>query len=427
MPSVKELRESRANTWSQMTGLMDEAAKRADGQLTAEERRQYDDLEKELDRLGDEADLQERHAQREASMRKVDRGELPDNDRRGGDRGDVERRDGESEHDARYRSAFDAYMRNGSQDLSGEQREVLRGGMVDPAELRAQGVATGAAGGYAVPPAFRNKIIEVMKQVGNVRAVADHIDTESGVNLPWPTLDDTNNVGAILGENTQVTDQDFTLGQASLDAYMYTSKQVRLSWQLLQDAGFDLEARLARLLGTRIGRIQNMHFTTGTGVSQPDGIATGAVVAKQGATGQTTTVTYDDLVDLTDGVDPAYLGGDNCGWMFGQTFRRAVRKLKDSQNRPLWEPSVQAGSPDLLLGYGITLNNDMPAPAASAKSALFGDFREGYVVRDVLGITLVRLVERYADFAQTGFIAFARADGTVQNTAAYKAYQHSAT
>ena len=84
-------------------------------------------------------------------------------------------------------------------------------------------------------------------------------------------------------------------------------------------------------------------------------------------------------------------------------------------------------SPDTLLGYGIKLNNDMPTPAANAKSIAFGDFNEGYLIRDVADFFLLRLEERYADFLQVGFVGFQRTDAVVQNSSAYLLVQHSAT
>jgi HK97 family phage major capsid protein len=207
---------------------------------------------------------------------------------------------------------------------------------------------------------------------------------------------------------------------------MYTSKMVRVSFQLLQDSVFNLDSFLARKLGERIGRIQNTHFTTGTGTAQPLGVQTNAAIGKTGTTGQTTTVIYDDLIDLIHSVDPAYRAA-NARFMLNDLTVGVARKLKDSQNRPLWEPSVQVGVPDSLLGYGLVINNDMPVMAANAKSILFGDFRRAYLIRDVLGVQLLRLTERYADFLQVGFASYARADGTLQDSGAVKAYRNSAT
>lgn len=414
MPSTQSLREQRANVWSQMQEVM--AAAESEGRsLSAEESEKYTRAEADLDRLGGEIERQERHEAREREFSAVDRtGVVPDS-RDGG-------RDGEDGE--RYERAWSSWVRRGTQDVTSEERAALATGFVSGHELRAQGVATNTAGGYLVPPAFRAKLVEAATFVAPMRQYAEVITTETGASLPWPTVDDTMNEGAILGENTQVSEQDIVLGQASIDSYTYTSKLVRVSYQLLNDNAFNLESFLGRALGERIGRVQNRHFTVGTGTGQPDGIVTGATVGKVGAAGQVTAVTYDDLIDLTESIDLAYANG--LRFMMSTSARKGIRKLKDGQGRALWEPSVQAGVPDQLLGYGIVLNNHVPAPAASAKSILFGNFSDAYLIRDVQGVQLLRLQERYADFLQVGFLAFARSDGTIQNAAAVRAYQHPA-
>lgn len=413
MPTTQQLREQRATAWEKMKGLIEQDS------MTAEESQTYDRLEQEVDDLGVQIARAERHDLRAADFGRV---ETP------GAAATVTTDDEPpaTDRDRAYAQAFASYMRSGTSALSNEAQALLRSGWVEGPQ-NAQGVGTGAAGGFTVPPAFRQKIVEMITYVAAMRQYAEVINTETGASLPWPTVDDTANEGAILAENTQDTEQDVTFGQATLDAYMYTSKLVRVSLQLLQDNAFDLDNWLAKALGNRIGRIQNRHFTVGTGTGQPDGIVTSAGVGKTGATGQTTTVTYDDLVDLVESIDPAYLESGNARFMMSQSARKAIRKLKDSQNRPLWEPSIQAGVADSLLGYPVALNNYVPVPAASAKSIIFGDIREAYVIRDVSEFALLRLAERYADFLQVGFIGFQRSDGTLQNGSAVKAYQHSAT
>lgn len=432
---IKDLRAKRANIWTQMCEVMDGASNEGRA-MNEEEKAKYERGETELDEVGEHIAQMEAHAQRERDLDQVDRSDLPDA-ARGGKKDDD---DGLSEEERQkagvagtkeYHRAFDQWIRGGLTRMSTEAREHLQKGWND-FEGRAAGVGTPSAGGYTVPPAFRNRIVERMKQITAVRDVAMVISTDTGATLPWPTVDDTANVGAILAENTQVAEQDVVFGTAQLAAYMYTSKLTRVSYQLMNDAGFDVQGLLARFLATRIGRIQNQHFTTGTGTAQPQGLVTGGTVGATLATGSTTgfssvTTGYDGLIDLLDALDPAYLGSPNLTWMFAQAFRKNVRKLKDSQNRPLWEPSIQVGQPDSLLGYPIKLNNDMPAWAANAKVAAFGDFEEGYVIRDVNDFFLLRLDERYADFLQTGFVGFMRSDGATQNAFAYTLLQASAT
>jgi HK97 family phage major capsid protein len=410
MANVNKLREERANIWEQMQAVMATAEK--DG-WSGELEQTYNRLESDLDKKGDEITRVEAFEKRSEEFNRVDRsGVVP-----------AEPTDELGDEVAKgYTEAFNRYMRNGLQALDNDDRSVLQKGFVKGPE-NAGGVATGAAGGYTVPPAFRQKIVERMTYVAAMRQLAEVITTDTGANLPWPTVDDTANEGAILAENTQVTEQDVTFGQASLDAYMYTSKLVRLSLQLLNDNAFGLETWLANTLGARIGRIQNRHFTVGTGTAQPDGIITSASVGKTAA--GVAAITYDELVDLIESLDPAYLESGNARFMMSQAARSLLRKLKDSQNRPLWEPSLQAGTPDRLLGYGLTLNNYMSAPATGVKSVGFGDIREAYVIRDVSDFALLRLNERYADYLQVGFLGFQRSDGTLQNAAAFKVLQQA--
>lgn len=409
--NTQALREQRANIWNQMTEIMEKPAGE-NGQLSADQAQTYDRLEKDLDVKGDEITRAEAHDKRSEAFAKVDRsGVVAPSD----DLGD--------EPEKGYTEAFNRYLRNGISALDHTDQKVLQAGWVKSPQ-NAGGVATGAAGGYTVPPAFRQKIIERITFVAAMRQLASVITTDTGANLPWPTVDDTGNEGAILAENTQVTEQDVTFGQASLDAYMYTSKLVRLSLQLLNDNAFGLEGWLANALGARIGRIQNRHFTVGTGTGQPDGIITSASVGVTAA--GVAAVTYDELVDLTESLDPAYLSGGNVNFMMSQSARKLLRKLKDSQSRPLWEPSLKAGSPDQLMGYGLTLNNYMDAPALGVKSIGFGDIREAYVIRDVSDFALLRLNERYADYLQVGFLGFQRSDGTLQDAQAFKTLQQAA-
>ena len=233
-------------------------------------------------------------------------------------------------------------------------------------------------------------------------------------------------MGAILAENTAASEQDIAFNQITLDAYTYTSKIVRVSYQLLQDSAVDIEDFVGRKMGERVARILNQHFTTGTGTNQPRGIVTAAASGKVGASGQTTSITYDDIVDLVHAVDPAYRG--RARFMLSDSSVKALKKLKATDGSPLWVPGTALREPDTLLGYGYTINQDMPSMAANAKSILFGDLSK-YLIRNVKGFTLVRMAEKYAEFLQVGFMGFARYDGDLLDAGAnpIKFYQNSAS
>lgn len=418
MPTLQEMREDRANVWSQMTEIME----RTGGDLGAEDRATYDAAEARMDELGDAIERRERHEQVAASMAAVQRDGVVPSDANQGER---------DPRAAAYASAFGEMLRSpqGVSALGGAARETLQAGYRSGEVYAAAGVGTGAAGGYMVPPAFRDVVQQALLAYGPMLELAEKLETDSGANIPWPTNDDTANEGAILAENTAITEQDVTLGTASLDAFMYTSKLVRVSYQLMQDRP-DFPEWLIGRLGERLARIYNRHATTGTGTSQPDGFLQNGVVGVTGTGSLASTggYSYDNLVDLVESLDEAYLQSlDGPVWQMHQTVRKAVRKLKDGQGRPLWEPSTQAGVPDTLLGYRTRINNHMPTVATSSKSLSFGDFKRGYVVRIVKQNELARLNERYADNLQVGFFMFGRFDATLQHSGAIRVMQTTAT
>lgn len=326
-------------------------------------------------------------------------------------------------------AALRAMLTGGLGALSQEQRQAMFA-RVNPDIRAAMSTTTGSEGGYTVATEFSRTLIQKMKQEFPVRSVASSIMTSTGAQMLFPTTDATAEEGEIVGQNAAVSNLDTTFGQASLDVYKYSSKSIALPFELLQDAMFDVEAYIQTLLRIRLGRIQDKHHTLGTGTGQPKGILTAAVAGKVGATGQTTTVTYDDLVDLEHAIDPFYRG--NGRYMMHDDTLKVLRKLKDTQGRPIFVPGYETGNPggapDRLLGREIVINQNMPTMAANAKSILFGDFSK-YLVRDVMDVTLFRMTDSaYTLKGQVGFVAFCRSGANmVDNGGAIKYYQNSAT
>lgn len=431
--TTKEMRNKRARLIEQARSIY-KVAEEAKREPTADETRQFDAWMDEAETVKQDIERLERLETEERALSES-RGRITDNDYR-------TTADNSTE-------ALRAWFLSGSDKLPSERqmeaatklginlhnRNLVFNLRSDPLksladrrewEARAQSIGTASAGGNVVPKSFVNEVETALLTFGGMRSVASVIRTADGQDLPWPTENDTTNKGVIVAENTAVAEQDLTFGQQTLKHYKYSSKMIRVPVELLQDAAIDLASYIGQRLGERIGRITNEHFTTGTGTGQPQGVATGATLGKAGATGQTLTVTYDDLVDLQHAVNPAYR--TNAVWMFNDATLKAIKKLKDSQNRPLWSAGLAEREPDTILGHAYVINQDVAAMAASAKSILFGDFSK-YKIRDVLDVTLVRLDERFAEFHQVAFLAFSRHDGLLLDagTNPVKFYQNSAT
>lgn len=318
-------------------------------------------------------------------------------------------------------AAYENYLRKMANRLTPQEIEAIRNTM---------STTTGSEGGYTVQPIVASTLIEALKDFGAMRRLATRLVTTNGADLSFPSTDGTSEEGEIVAQNQPATDADVAFGTVPLNTYKFSSKVVAIPIELLQDSNIDVVALVNNRLRERVGRIQNRLFSVGSGTGQPWGVATAAAVGKTGTTGQTLTVTYDDLVDLIDSIDPAYQS-DALKFQFSQTVRRVVRKIKDTTGRPIWTPSYDEGmsakTPDLLLGYPVEINNHMPVPAANAKSITFGDHSK-YIVRDAMELTMFRFEDSaYLKKGQVGFMAWARAGGNLTDTNAVKAYQHSAT
>ena len=256
-----------------------------------------------------------------------------------------------------------------------------------------------------------NAITEAVLAFGGIRqSRATILRTRAGNPLTIPQNDDTANVGTILAENAAAAEDDPVFTEQILGAFKYTSNVVRVSLELLDDQLIDdFEGFLGRMLGTRIGRIQNTHFTVGAGTTEPFGVVT------QAAVGVTATlaavVDKDDIINLIHSLDPGYSG--NAEFMMNYATLGELRKLETTEGPPIWN-SVQENTPALLYGLPIIVNQDMADVAATSIPILVGDFSL-YLVRDVWPIRVTRTTELFWLESQIGLMALARADGLLND------------
>lgn len=334
------------------------------------------------------------------------------------------RRDGAGSAQAqKVRQVFENWLRQGDRALSAEDWNVIRNTM---------STTTGSEGGYTVATTIAAAVADALKSLGGMRAVATVLQTVNGSTINFPNSDGTAEEGEIVAQNVSASDADLSFGTTAIEVFKYSSKVVAVPVELLQDASIDIDAFVTGRCAARVARITNKHFTLGTGTGQPKGVQVASAAGKVGATGQTTTVTFDDLVDLEHSVDVAYREGGRCRWMMHDLSFKVVKKMKDSTGRPLFIPGYDGLGgpvPDTLLGYPVVINNHMPVMAANAKSILFGDFSY-YIIRDVVSATEM---QRYTDSAyakkgQVGFNLWARAGGNfIDVGGAVKHYANSAT
>ena len=400
--SIQALRERKQETSRQANQLL---ADKGSATWSKEDQTKFDSLADELTRLD---------AQISAHQAMLD-------DRAEKHFTDAEKKSGGKITDAQR--GVDLFLRKTFRDMTPEEMGLVRNTM---------STTTGSQGGYTVQTDIASQFVDLLADYGGMRRVADRIVTTSGMPMSWPTTDGRTEVGEWVTQNTSATASDATFGTAPVSVWKASSKIITVPIELLQDSQIDVVGLVQKRMRDRIGRIANQGFSTGAGdgSSQPYGLVTAASVAVTGATGQTLTITYDNFVGMIEAIDYAYQTEGGLLWNMSQTMRGVVRKIKDSAGRPIYLPgygSLQGEVSDSLMGFPININNDMPVPAANAKSLSFGQHKK-YLIRDAMDVTLFRFDDSaYMAKGQVGFLAWARTGGNLLDTAAVKLYQHPAT
>lgn len=420
---LKRLQEKRAQMVTDMEQLVN-SAETEDRGFSDDERGRWDSMRTDLEKVDERiANLKETMAQRAAIEQPSN--PLPPDTReyelddfgnplrpKGGNNG------GDDDGEAAYARAFERLLRSdqpGMVDLDQAQRQLMRAHFIP--ENRAQGTTPATAGGYLIPTTMANIIKETMQAYGGILGVANVINTSAGETLQYPTNDDTANEGELVAEHAQVTETEFEFGQETLGAYKYSSKVVRVSIELLQDSAFALDSFIARKFGQRLGRITSKHYAIGTGNNQPHGLMTSATVGFNGTSG--TEIPYADWLRLKHSVDPAYRNSRSCRWVMNDKTLLLAKEMLDANGRPLWKPSMADGSPSLIDGEPYIIDQGVAVPKAGAIALGYGDCGE-FTIRMVLGFTLHRLVEKYIDYGQIGFLAFMRTDSGLMDKSAFK-------
>ena len=212
-------------------------------------------------------------------------------------------------------------------------------------------------------------------------------------------------------------------GQVSIGAYKLGTL-IKVSEELLNDSVFNLEAYISREFARRIGNKEEDAFFTGDGSGKPTGILAATGGAQLGVTtAGATAVTMDEVLDLFYSLKAPYR--NKAVFVMNDATVKAIRKLKDGQGQYLWQPSLQAGTPDTILNRPVYTSAYVPTIAAAAKTIVFGDFSY-YWVADRQGRVFKRLNELFAVTGQVGFVATQRVDGKLILPEAIKVLQQKA-
>jgi len=401
MNKILELREKRAKAWDAAKAFLD-AKRGSDGLLSAEDTATYEKMENEVVALGKEIERLERQAVIDLELSKATSNPITNAPTKV-----AEEKTGRAS--AEYKKAFWSAMR------------TRAGEGLDPNVRNALQIGTDSEGGYLVPDEFERTLVEALEDENIFRTLANVITTSSG-DRKIPVVA-TKGTAAWIDEEGTIPESDDNFGQVSIGAYKLGTL-IKVSEELLNDSVFDLEAYISREFARRIGNKEEEAFFTGDGSGKPTGILAATGGAQVGVTtASATSITMDEVLDLFYSLKAPYR--NRAVFVMNDATVKAIRKLKDGQGQYLWQPSVQAGTPDTILNRPLYTSAYVPTIAASAKTIVFGDFSY-YWVADRQGRVFKRLNELYAVTGQVGFVATQRVDGKLILPEAIKVLQQKA-
>ena len=386
--TILELREKRAKAWEAAKAFLD-SHRKENGVLSAEDDAAYTRMEQEITDLGKEIARLERQEALDAELNR------PVNKPLTGKPGGKAEADGAEDKTGR---ASDDYRKN--------FWNAMRSKAPMPAVTNALQIGTDSEGGYLVPDEYERTLVEALEEENIFRQMAKVIKTSSG-DRKIPVVA-SKGTASWIDEEGAFPESDDSFGQVSIGAYKLGTL-IKVSEELLNDSVFDLQSYISREFARRIGAKEEEAFFTGDGKGKPLGVLAATGGAETGVTAASATaVTADELMDLYYSLKSPYR--KKSVWVLNDSTIKAIRKLKDNNGQYLWQPSLAAGTPDMILGRPIKTSAYMPAMAAGAKTIAFGDFSY-YWIADRQGRSFKRLNELFAATGQVGFLATQRVDG----------------
>lgn len=328
-------------------------------------------------------------------------------------------------------------------DLSTEAKQLRTffetGDGLERRDIMATG--TGAQGGFALPELISRTIQDQIINVSPIRQIAQVQEIASNDYVQLVGLR-----GAATAWNAEAT-----VRAATADPTMAEVKPTMgelwayptISQWALADLVINAENWLQLNVTDAFGQAEGAAFVAGDGVNKPTGFLSGPTPVTtadasrafgtlqyipSGAAGafvaaSATVSPADVLADMIYGLKAGYR--QNGRWVMNSKTAGVVRKFKDIDGRFLWVDNLSAGQPALLMGYPVTIAEDMPDIGANTFPIAFGDFFRGYLVADRLGMRIIR-----DDVTRPGFVKYLisrRIGGKILDSNAIKLLKMSAT
>jgi HK97 family phage major capsid protein len=288
--------------------------------------------------------------------------------------------------------AFEMLAKKGMSGLKADEQKYLR-------------TDSDTEGGYLAPVEYVTEIIKKITEVSPIRQYARVRKTNRGeIELPQRT---SLLQGGFRGEGGSLTVGQSAYGMTKIPAH-FLDVIVVATTSMLTDAAFNMETEINSDVVESFAQIEGNKFVLGTLPTEPEGIATSALITNVTQSAQSADISADDFLTTQGNLKRGY----NPMWMLNRRTLARVRKMKDGMGQYLFT-QMQAGQPASIAGEPYALAIDVPDIASNAKCVLYGDFLRGYTIVDAITMTMLRDPYTYADTGKVRFVFSKRTGGKV--------------
>lgn len=401
---IRAMVEKRTAALQKARALLDKAAAE-ERDLTTEEQAQYDGWDSEIDSLSAQINREERLSEREAAAERSLNGDRnPVLNRQPGGQSTGE---GDGTESRDYRQSVVRYLIDGERDgvarfdsFGGETRTIMGVSIT----------GTGATGGVLAPTVLERTLLDYVKNYNIMRRLATVRSSTSDIDIPYTT---THTQAYHITEGNDFTKSTPAWNKTSMKAYKVGALTV-VTHEAMQDMFIDLEGWIRDDFGDAFAALEEHDFFKGSGTGEPTGVISSATQAGEAVAA----ITADTIIDVAHSLERKYR--DKAVWVMNDSTIKLLRKLKLTNTGDyIWQPGLQAGQPDRLLGKPVYTSNEVDEAATKKAAILYGDFSR-YRILDRRGLYFQRLNELYATSGQVGYLAYRRYDGKLLDTAAVK-------
>lgn len=371
--NIYELKQERAKVTADIRAMMD----KYDGkEMDGVDKETFGNLEAQFDKLSDSINREEKQLERERSL-------------------------GETVNAEAVKPTANKAMELFNKAITGTREDVK---VYNDLTYT---LGTNATAGYlSAPMEFREELIKgldsdcffrslarVLPAIGNAKSIGYPQMTARAADAEW--------VGEV---DAAPVEQTMAFGLREMVPHRM-AKLIKISRTLMNHSALAPQVLLDEMRYA-IAVTQEKAYMTGNGSGKPLGVFTasssGISTARDVVAGTTSAVTSDGLKDVKYSLKEGYVR--NATWIFHRDIIKQIAKLKDGEDRYMWEPSIVLGEPDRLLNIPVRQSDFAPnTVAASAYVGILGDFSHYWIVDgDTLEMQILN--ELYAVNNQNGYL-----------------------